>query len=93
MKEFFKKSTVYRNFKAEEDKELAEVSESKETENEIQEAQTEYNTLKKKYDSLQKVMLAQDTQNKANATKTAEQIHQTSHVKEPLMHTVPAPLD
>ena len=38
-------------------------------------------------------MLAQDTQNKANATKTAEKIHQTSHVKEPLMHTVPAPLD
>lgn len=31
--------------------------------------------------------------NKANATETAKQIHQTSHVKEPLMHTVPAPLD
>jgi hypothetical protein len=40
MKEFFKKSTVYKNFKSEEEGEQTQAQECKETQNEIEEVQT-----------------------------------------------------
>lgn len=52
MKEFFKKSTVYKNFKAEEDKELTDRQECLETQDEIQDIHAKYDDLNKKYQSL-----------------------------------------
>ena len=59
MKEFFKKSTVYQNFKAEEDKELVQRQECLETQDEIQDYQKKYEDLNKKYQSLQAIMQTQ----------------------------------
>ena len=70
MKEFFKKSTVYQNFKREEDKELAQAQECKETQHEIEEVQTQYSNLKKKFDSLNQLVQTQ-SQGKG-APETAE---------------------
>lgn len=65
MKEFFKKSTVYQNFKSEEDKELTDRQECLETQDEIQDYEDKYTDLKSKVQSLQAIMFSQ--QNKKDA--------------------------
>lgn len=96
MKEFFKKSTVYKNFKAEEDKELMDRQECLETEDEIQDYHDKYESLEHKFKSLEAIMFAQKKQadkTEPTAEEVAREIQKNSHVKEPLMHTVPAPVD
>lgn len=53
MKEFFKKSTVYKNFEAEQERELIDLKECQQTQNEIEEVKNKYGSLKKNYDTLQ----------------------------------------
>ena len=89
MKEFFKKSTVYQNFKAEEDKELISRQECLETEDEINEYQDKITDIKQKYNSLQAIMFSQQEKDK----KVPDPVVAPTHVKTPLMHTVPAPPD
>ena len=59
MREFFKKSTVYKNFKSEEDKELTSRAECVETQDDMQDYQDLYTDLEKKYNSLQAIVFAQ----------------------------------
>ena len=98
MKEFFKKSTVYQNFKAEEDKELVQRQECLETQDEIQDYQKKYDDLNKKYQSLQTLMQTQQPnkdakKNEPTAIEVQKQIEKNSHQKEPFLHTEAAPKD
>ena len=97
MKEFFKKSTVYKNFKAEEDREKLEAAECLQTQEEIESVTNQYESLKKKYNGLNQLIqvqaAAKPKPSEPTASDVAKDIHETSHVKTPLQHTVPAPLD
>jgi hypothetical protein len=98
MKQFFKKSTVYQNFKAEEDKELVGRQECLATQDEISDEQAKYDELNKKYQSLQSIMFSQQNgndkkKNEPTATDVQKSIEANSHQKTPFMHTEPAPLD
>ena len=97
MKDFFKKSTVYKNFKAEEDKEKLDAAECLQTKEEIESVTSQYESLKKKYDGLHQLIQVQGAAkpqaSEPTASEVAKDIQQTSHVKTPLQHTVPAPLD
>jgi hypothetical protein len=56
MKQFFKESTVYKNFKEDENKELVKRQECIETDDEIQNYQEKLTGLQQKYNSLQGIM-------------------------------------
>ncbi len=65
MKEIFKKSSVFKNFKGEEDKEIVNRQQCVETQNQIEETQQQYIDLEQKYNSLEKIMIAQNNGNQS----------------------------